>query len=71
MRLFAGAADLQAIVDLCNAIEVVDQAGAGTSVAELQVELDSPLLDTARNLALWEDESGRLVGLGGLGRSFR
>jgi len=66
MRLFAGASDVQAIVDLCNAIEQVDQVGAGTSVAELQIDLANPLLDSAHNLALWEDDSGHLLGLGAL-----
>ena len=64
MRLFAGAADVPAIVDLFNAIEAVDQYGAGTSVAELQVELDNPMIDPARDIALWEDDRGQLVALG-------
>jgi mycothiol synthase len=66
MRLFAGVADLQAIVDLFNAIEATDQIGAGTSVAELQIDLDNPMLDSARDMALWEDERGTLVALGAL-----
>jgi mycothiol synthase len=66
MRLFAGAADIQAIVDLFDAIEVVDQVGGGTSVAELQVDFANPMIDTSRNLALWEDERGSLTGLGAL-----
>ena len=66
MRLFAGAADLQAIVDLFNAIEAVDQYGAGTSVAELQVDLANPIIDPTRDLALWEDDRGQLVALGAL-----
>ena len=66
MRLFAGAADLQAIVDLFNAIEATDQVGAGTSVAELQDDLDNPMIDTTRDMVLWEDDSGQLVALGAL-----
>jgi mycothiol synthase len=66
MRLFAGAADLQAIVDLFNAIESTDQIGAGTSVAELQIDLDNPMIDPTRDLALWEDDRGQLIALGAL-----
>jgi len=66
MRLFAGTADLQAIVDLFNAIEAADQIGAGTSVAELQIDLDNPMIDPARDMALWEDDGGTLVALGAL-----
>lgn len=66
MRLFAGAADVPAIVDLCNAIEAVDQIGAGTSVAELQVDLANPMIDPARDMALWEDHDGKLLALGAL-----
>lgn len=66
MRPFAGATDVQAIVDLFNAIEAVDQVGFGTSVAELQIDLDNPMLDPAHNLVLWEDDRGTLVALGAL-----
>jgi ribosomal protein S18 acetylase RimI-like enzyme len=66
MRLYTGAADLQPIVDLLNAIEAVDQVGAGTSVAELQVDFENPIIDPAHNLALWEDERGSLAALGAL-----
>src|SRR5438105_767676 len=66
MRLFAGGADLQAIVDLFNTIEAADQIGAGTSVAELQIDLDNPMLDSAHDMALWEDNRGTLIALGAL-----
>ena len=66
MRRFAGTADLQAIVDLLNAIEATDQVGAGTSVAELQIDLEKPMIDPVRNMALWEDAGGDLVALGAL-----
>jgi ribosomal protein S18 acetylase RimI-like enzyme len=66
MRLFAGATDVPAIVDLCNAIEAIDQVGNGTSVAELQLDLENPMIDPTRDLALWQDDSGKLVALGAL-----
>ena len=43
-----------------------DHIGAGTSVAELQVDLDNPMIDPARDLALWEDDRGQLVRVGAL-----
>ncbi|MEO7913512.1 MAG: GNAT family N-acetyltransferase, partial [Roseiflexaceae bacterium] len=58
--------DVPAIVDLCNAIEAIDQVGNGTSVAELQVDLANPMIDPERDLALWEDDSGKLAALGAL-----
>ena len=64
MRMYSGAADVQAIVDLCNAIEAIDQVGNGTSVAELQVDLANPMIDPARDIALWEDEDGKLAAMG-------
>lgn len=64
MRPFAGETDLPAIVDLTNAVEAADQIGVGTSVDELRIELDNPILDTARDIALWEDSDGTLVALG-------
>jgi mycothiol synthase len=66
MRQFAGTADVQAMVDLFNVIEATDHIGAGTSVAELQIDLDNPMIDPTRDLALWEDDSGQLVALGAL-----
>jgi mycothiol synthase len=66
MRPFAGEADLPAIVDLTNAVEAADHIGIGTSVDELRIELENPLIDTERNIALWEDGDGTLVALGAL-----
>jgi ribosomal protein S18 acetylase RimI-like enzyme len=66
LRLFAGEADLQPIVELTNAVEAADHIGAGTSVDELRIELEHPLIDPRRDIALWEDGDGGLAALGAL-----
>ena len=64
MRPYAGEADLEAIANLINACEAVDRIDSGTSVPELRQEFDEPSLDKARDLRLWEDTNGRLIGFG-------
>lgn len=64
MRPYAGEADLEAIANLINACEAVDRIDSGTSVPELRQEFDEPSLDKARDLRLWEDTDGRLIGFG-------
>jgi mycothiol synthase len=65
-RRFAGAADLALIVDLQNACEAVDKQDMGISVEELRTELSDPRLDVARDLRLWQDADGALIGYGQL-----
>lgn len=62
MRPYAGEADVEAIASLINACEAVDQLNEGTSVFELRQELDEPSVNKDRNLRLWEDADGQLVG---------
>ncbi len=64
MRAFAGEADLQPIVDLINACEAVDKLDEGASIAEMRSELYAPRVDLERDIRLWEDAEGRLVGFG-------
>lgn len=66
MRPYAGETDLQAIADLINVCEAVDKLDEWTSVAELRVEFDTPSVDKVRDLRLWEDADGRLIGFGQL-----
>ena len=61
-RSYAGEADLEAIAHLINACEAVDRMNSGTSIPELRRSLNDPLLDRTRNLRLWEDAGGQLVG---------
>jgi ribosomal protein S18 acetylase RimI-like enzyme len=64
MRSYAGEADLQVIADLINTCEAVDRMDEGTSVSELRVEFDAPSVDKGRDIRLWEDTLGRLIGFG-------
>ncbi len=61
-RSFVGEADFPAIAELWNACEAVDRTGAGASVNELRVEFADPWLDVQRNVRLWEDADGSLIG---------
>lgn len=66
MRTYAGEADLQPIADLLNACEAVDRLDEGISVEELRVEFGEPSFDPARDLQLWEDDDGQMIGYGQL-----
>lgn len=65
-RPYAGEMDLEAIANLINTCEAVDRMDKGTSVPELRRSFDDPAVDKARDLHLWEDADGRLVGFGRL-----
>lgn len=65
-RPYAGETDLEAIANLINACEAVDRLNHGTSVPELRRSLDAPSIDKARDLCLWEDADGHLIGFGRL-----
>lgn len=66
MRPYVGETDLQAIAHLINTCEAIDQLNRGTSVPELQQGFDAPSLLKARDLQLWEDADGKLIGFGQL-----
>lgn len=66
MRSYGGETDLQAIADLLNACEVVDQFDNWTSISELRQDFDEPGLDKARDIRLWEDAQGNLIGYSGM-----
>ena len=63
-RPYAGEADLQPICELLNTCDAVDDLDDNYDVAELRVEFTDPRLDPERDLRLWEDAAGRLVGFG-------
>jgi mycothiol synthase len=65
-RPFGGEADLQLIVDLQNACEALDRLDQGISVEELRTELTNPEIDAARDLQLWQEADGALIGFGQL-----
>lgn len=56
--------DVQAVCDLLNACDAVDKMDDNYSVDNLNTEFNDPELDKARDLRLWEDEHGNLVGFG-------
>ncbi len=61
-RSYAGDRDLDAIAHLINTCEEVDRLDQGTSISELQQEFNEPSLDVARDICLWEDAEGKLIG---------
>ena len=63
-RPYAGDADLPAITALLNLCDTVDQLDDSYTEDDLRLEFDSPDLNTAKDLRLWEDAAGRLVGFG-------
>ncbi|WP_445171176.1 GNAT family N-acetyltransferase [Microcoleus sp.] len=61
-RCYAGDRDLDAIAHLINTCEEVDRLDEGTSISELQQEFNAPSLDKARDIRLWKDAEGKLIG---------
>lgn len=61
-RCYGGDRDLDAIAHLINTCEEVDRLDEGTSISELQQEFNQPSLDVARDIRLWEDAEGKLIG---------
>jgi mycothiol synthase len=61
-RCYGGDRDLTAIAHLINTCEEVDRLDQGTSISELQQEFNAPSLDVARDIRLWEDAEGKLIG---------
>ena len=66
-RCYGGESDLAAIADLINTCEEVDRLDEGTSISELQQKFNKPSLDKARDIRLWEDANGKLIGFAQLG----
>jgi mycothiol synthase len=65
-RAYTGEADLPAIVDLINICEAADRLDESTTVDELRLEFAMPGVDLARDVRLWADEDGALLGFGQL-----
>ena len=61
-RCYAGESDLTAIAHLMNTCEKVDRLDEGTSISELQQEFNQPSRNLARDICLWEDAGGKLIG---------
>lgn len=63
-RPYRGEADLLSIVALIDACEDLDQLDRRTSIEELRGEIEAPGVDPERDLQLWHDHTGRLIGWG-------
>lgn len=63
---YEGETDLESISDLLKACEAVDKLNQEPSVSELRQASDHPSLDKARDIRLWEDPDGKLIGIGHL-----
>ncbi len=63
-RPYAGDTDLPAITALLNLCDAVDTLDDSYTEDDLRREFDSPELTPAKDLRLWDDASGRLVGFG-------
>ena len=66
MRPYKGAADLKPLVDLFDACERVDKLELSISTAQLRMEIEAPGVDLDRDLRLWEDAQGQVIGFGEL-----
>ena len=56
--------DLQDVTDLLNACDEVDQQDDNYTAEDLATEFEDPILDKTRDLRVWHDVEGRLVGFG-------
>ncbi|MEN9937743.1 MAG: hypothetical protein RLZZ387_4322, partial [Chloroflexota bacterium] len=65
-RPYAGEADLAPIAAFLNTVEAHDQVEEGTSAEELRVDFAEPGFDPSRDVRVWEDDGGRIVGFGQL-----
>jgi mycothiol synthase len=63
---YQGESDLPKIIDLFDACESVDRLEQSVSIAQLKLALEAPGVDRKRDLSLWEDANGQLVGFGEL-----
>ncbi len=66
MRQYQGESDLQLIIDLIDACEKVDRLESFVSFEQLRLSITNPAIDRARDLGLWEDAQGKLIGFGEL-----
>lgn len=63
MRTYQGESDLPLIVDLFDACEQVDRVELSASIDQLRLTLANPTLDTEKDLRLWENDQGQLIGV--------
>jgi mycothiol synthase len=61
-RHYKGESDLQLIVDLFDACESVDRVELSLSIDQLRLALAAPIIDPVKDLRLWENTQGQLIG---------
>ena len=61
-----GENDIEAIAELFQACEIVDRLDEWVSISDLRQELNDPNLDKDRDIRLWQDGDGKLIGFGKL-----
>jgi mycothiol synthase len=66
IRQYQGESDLQLIIDLIDACEQVDLLESFVSIEQLRSSITNPAIDRERDLGLWEDAQGKLIGFGEL-----
>jgi mycothiol synthase len=66
MRPYKGESDLRLLIDLIDACERVDRLEAFVSIEQLRLSITAPAIDRDRDLGLWEDTKGKLMGFGEL-----
>lgn len=60
-RPFRGEEDLEALVELINAADAVDQLQENVDINKVRNWSETPGLDAKRDIHLWEDREGRVV----------
>ena len=68
MRPYLGKSDIKAIADLVNTCDPVGQLDKDKSVADLEMEIEQPFFEPKKDVRLWEDETGNLMGFGHISR---
>lgn len=66
MRTYQGESDLQLIVDLIDACEQIDKLESFVSIEQLRSSITNPAIDRERDLRLWEEAQGKVIGFGEL-----
>jgi mycothiol synthase len=63
MRHYQGESDLPLIIDLFDACERVDRVELSLSIDQLRLTLANPTFDLEKDLRLWENDQGKLIGV--------
>jgi mycothiol synthase len=64
VRSYKGESDLQPLIDLIDACERVDKLELSISISQLRISFEAPTIDRDRDLQIWENTQGQLIGFG-------